>query len=100
MRVLPVIPSLVTDVENLWREMPQTGKQKCAAVEQALGGSVSEVVNKLMAAAPQGTKAEDITAAVAVFARQVNDATVQLANALQVFPHAAPTVAAAESPKV
>jgi len=100
MRVLPVIPSLVTDVENLWREMPQTGKQKCAAVEQALGGSVSEVVNKLMAAAPQGTKVENVTAAVAIFARQVNDATVQLANALKVFPHSEQTVQTLKPPKV
>lgn len=90
MRILPVIPSLVTDIENLWRHKPHAGAQKWISVEQALSGSISEVAEQLMAIAPPGTQVSDITAAISIYSRAVNDATVQLANSLKVFPTSAP----------
>lgn len=86
MRVIPVIPSLVTDIENLWRQKPKAGQAKWIAVEQALSGSISDVAQELMGVAPAGTKVEDISAAAAIFAKSVNDASVAFANALHVFP--------------
>lgn len=86
-QVLPVIPSLVTDIENLWRHKPASGAQKWISVEQALSGSISEVTSAISAAAPAGTSEADISAAVAVFAKAVNDASVALANKLGAFPH-------------
>lgn len=100
MRILPVIPSLVTDIENLWRHKPGSGAQKWISVEQALSGSVSEVADQLLAVAPAGTKAEDISAAIAIYARAVNDATVALANSLKVFPHGGAEPSAPAAPKV
>lgn len=99
MRILPVIPSLVTDIENLWRHKPNSGAQKWIAVEQALSGSISEVADQLAAVAPADTKPEEISAAVSIYARAVNDATVALANSLKVFPHGAQPAAAAPPPK-
>lgn|SRR5487761_1889976 len=87
-QVLPVIPSLVTDIENMWRHKPKSGAQKWISVEQALSGSIEEVTKAIAAAAPAGTKEADISAAASEFARAVNDASVGLANKLGAFPHA------------
>lgn len=92
---LPVIPSLVTDVENLWRNKPKSGQQKWLSVEQALSGSISEVAQNVMQLAPPGTKVEEVSAAITVFSKAVNDAAVALANTLQVFPHGTAPAAAA-----
>lgn len=96
--IVPVIPSLVTDIENLWRHKPNSGAQKWISVEQALSGSISEVAQQIAAVAPPGTKVEDISAAVVIFSKAINDATVALANALHVFPHAGQPAIAAVAP--
>lgn len=98
-QILPVVPSLVTDIENLWRHKPKSGAQKWISVEQALSGSISEVTAAITAAAPAGTKAEDISAAISIFVRAVNDASVALANSLGAFPHSAPAPAPGPAPK-
>lgn len=87
MRIIPVVPSLVTDIENLWRGKPKAGAQKWLSVEQALSSSIEEVAQDAAKFAPPGTKAEEISAAVAIFSKAVNDAAVTLANALGVFQH-------------
>lgn len=87
MRVVPVIPSLVTDIENLWRGQPKKGPQKWLGVEQAISGSIQEVASEAAKLAPAGTKTEEITKAVSVFAKAVNDASVELANTLGIFQH-------------
>lgn len=100
MQVVPVIPSLVTDIENLFRAKPKSGAAKWIAVEQALSQPISDVASQIAAAAPPGTKTEEISAAVAIYTKAVNDATVALANALHVFPHAGTPAAPPASPAV
>jgi len=99
--VVPVIPSLVTDIENLWRSTPKSGNKKWLSVEQALSGSISEVASEVAKLAPTGTKAGDVSTAIVIFTKAVNDAAVALANTLQIFPHdGQPAVNASGTPVV
>jgi hypothetical protein len=88
MRAIPVIPSLVTDIENLWRGKPKAGASKWISIEQALSGTIADTAKAVIALAPAGTKPEFVSQQLVIFAKSVNDASVALANALQVFPHA------------
>lgn len=87
LKAVTVIPSLVTDIENLWKDRPKSGQSKWISVEQALSGSIGDVAKVAASLSPAGTKAEVIADAVAVFSKAVNDAFVALANELQLYPH-------------
>jgi len=97
-QAIPVIPSLVTDIENLWRGKPKAGSQKWLSVEQALSQSISAVAGEVAQLAPAGTKAEEVSAALVIFSKAVNDASVALANTLKIFPHAGAPAVAAQPP--
>lgn len=86
-KLLPIIPQLVTTIENLWAPKPKAGAQKWISVEQALSGSIADVAQTVASIAPMGTKPEQVSAAIAVFSKAVNDAFVALANDLQLFAH-------------
>jgi hypothetical protein len=88
MQVLPVIPNLVVDVENLFRNQANSGPQKWVAVEQVLSQHIAQTADDIAQLAPAGTKAEDISKAISLYTRAINDATVALANTLGIFPHA------------
>ena len=83
---LGAIPSLVRGVESLWSHTPKSGASKWISVEQALSGSIQLVADQVAKQAPPGTKTEEISAAVVVFSKAVNDAFVALANALHLLP--------------
>lgn len=101
MTAISVIPSLAADVERLWAGVPQSGSQKWISVEQALSGSISDVANEVAKLSPAGTTANEISDAVAIFSKDVNDAFVKLANDLKLFPHAGqPATNAAPPPAV
>lgn len=85
--IVPVIPQLVTSIENLFKGTPKSGPQKWIAVEQALSQSISTVSGEIAKIAPAGTTAETISTALVVFSKDVNDAFVKLANDLQLFTH-------------
>lgn len=85
--VVQVLPSLITDIENLWKNKPASGSSKWISVEQALSQSVQDVANTVAKLSPAGTTADEIAAACAVFAKDVSDAFVKLANDLALFPH-------------
>ena len=87
LQVVPVIPSLVTDIENLFRGQPKTGAAKWQSIELALSQSISTVAAEAAKIAPAGTKAETISNALAIFAKDVNDASVKLFNDLKLFGH-------------
>jgi len=95
LQVVPVIPSLVADVENLFRGKPKAGQAKAATVAQAISSSIADITTQLAAAAPPGTEPAEIADACAAFAAAINDATVMLANKLKIFPH---TPAPADAP--
>jgi hypothetical protein len=99
MQVIPVIPSLVTDVENLFRGKAKQGPAKWLAVEQLLAPTVEELTGKLIAVAPAGTKALDIEKHVKAYTKAVNDATVAFANAVGAFPGSTGTAVPAQPPK-
>jgi hypothetical protein len=86
MQVIPVIPSLVTDIENLFRGKKKAGAQKWLAVEQLLAPQVEELSTQIAAIAPPGSKKADIAKHVAQYTRAINDATVAFANAVGAFP--------------
>lgn len=88
MQAITVIPSLVTDVERLWANKPKAGTPKSEAVMAAIAGSIQDVAAAAAKLSPAGTAANEIESAVAVFAKDVNDAFVTLANDLKLFPHA------------
>ena len=85
--IIPTIPSLVTDAENVFRNQPQSGAQKAASVVQFVAPLIQSVSQDVAKLAPAGTDAQKIANAVNVYAKAVNDATVVLANDLGVFPH-------------
>lgn len=91
MKLLPVIPQLIVSIEQLFRGTPKAGPQKWIAVEQALSQSITLASGEIAQLAPAGTKAETISAALAVFSKDVNDAFVKLANDLKLFTSTAPT---------
>jgi hypothetical protein len=99
MQVIPVIPSLVTDVENLFRGKHKAGPQKWLAVEQLLGPIVQQLSTELAALAPPGTKAQDIAKHVSTYTKAVNDATVAFANAVGAFPKAGAPAVPAQPPQ-
>lgn len=87
-QVLPVIPSLVTDIERLFANQPQSGVAKAKAVESAIAGSIQDVAAEVAKLAPAGTKPEAIATALSQFTADVNSAFVTLCNDLALFPHA------------
>jgi hypothetical protein len=87
MQIVPVIPSLVTDIENLFRGKKKSGAQKWIAVETTLAPHIADLAQALAAQAPPGTKVEEISKYVSIYTRAVNDATVAFANSLKIFPH-------------
>jgi hypothetical protein len=95
LNVLPVIPSLVTDVENLWRGHPKAGAQKAATTHNILHPSITNVAQAIATAPGCPLSEGEIARALAAYAQTVSDATVALANKLQVFPHSAPAAAGA-----
>ncbi|MGH9770108.1 MAG: hypothetical protein ACRD4Q_00160 [Candidatus Acidiferrales bacterium] len=98
MQVIPVLPSLITDIEKLWGGTAQSGSQKWLSVEQAMSGSISAVAEVAAKLAPAGTSVDAISTAVDIFVKAVNDAFVALANTLQLFPHAGQPAANAATP--
>lgn len=85
--VVPVIPQLVTSIENLFKGQPKAGPQKWISVERAMSQSISMAASEVAKLSPAGTKPEKISLALAVFSKDVNDAFVKLANDLQLFSH-------------
>jgi hypothetical protein len=85
-QVVPVIPSLVTDIESLFRGKQKAGAAKWIAMEQLLAGPIQQLSTELAAVAPPGTKPELIALHVAVYTKAINDATVAFANGLGMFP--------------
>lgn len=83
--VIPVIPQLVTSIENLFKGVPKSGSQKWIAVEQALSQTIQTAAGEIAQLAPAGTSADRISTALVVFSKDVNDAFVKLANDLQLF---------------
>jgi hypothetical protein len=77
--ILPAIPNLITAVESLWSGTPKSGPQKWISVEQALSGSIQAVANEVKAAVPNAN-ADEIAAKASIWAKAVNDATVQFFN--------------------
>ena len=100
LRVVPVIPSLVTDIENLWRGKPAAGQAKWQAVEQALSQSIQDVTAEITAIAPAGSKPADISKAISIFAKDVNDTFVKLMNDLKLFGHGGQPPATTPPPAV
>jgi hypothetical protein len=86
-QIIPVIPSLVTDAENVFRGKPKTGVQKAAAVINFVAPIIAQVAQDVVNLAPAGTDAAKIANYVEKYTKAVNDATVTLANDLGVFPH-------------
>ena len=97
-RVLPVIPGLIINIENLFSNKPKSGASKWIAVEQAISGSIEDVASEVAKLAPAGTTAAQISGALAVFSKDVNDSFVRLANDLQLFPHAGKPAANSGAP--
>lgn len=90
--IIPSIPSLVTDAENIFHAKQQSGVQKATAVIGFVAPVIQEGAQAIVKLAPAGTEASKIAAAVSKYTKAVNDATVVLANDLGVFPHTtAPT---------
>ena len=87
LQIVPVIPSLATDMENLFRGKPKAGAAKWQSIELALSQSIAEAAAAAAKLAPAGTKTETISNALAVFSRDVNDASVKLFNDLHLFAH-------------
>lgn len=90
--ILPSIPSLVTDAENIFRGKPKSGVAKAAAVINFVSPVIASVASDVQRLAPAGTNAADIAAAVEKYTKAVNDATVTLANDLGIFPNSSKTV--------
>jgi hypothetical protein len=91
--IVPSIPSLVTDAENIFRTKPKSGTQKAAAVINFFAPLVAETAQAVEKLAPPDTNAAKIATAVEKYTRAVNDAVVVLANELGAFPHATATPA-------
>jgi hypothetical protein len=85
--ILPSIPSLVTDAENIFRSKPKSGVQKAASVINFVAPLIASMAGEIARLAPAGTDAAKIATAVETYTKAVNDATVTLANDLGVFPH-------------
>jgi hypothetical protein len=85
--ILPAIPSLVTDAENIFRMKQKSGVQKAAAVINFFAPMVAEGAQAVVALSPPGTNAAKVATAVEKYTKAVNDATVALANDLGAFPH-------------
>lgn len=92
-QILPVIPSLVTDAENVFRSKQKSGVQKAASVINFVAPLIASVAQEVAQLAPAGTDAAKIATVVETYTKAVNDATVALANALGAFPHTAPPAA-------
>lgn len=88
LKVIPVLGQIIPSIENLWASQPKSGQQKWLSVENALSGSIQLVANEAAKLSPAGTTAEEISTAVDVFTKDVNDAVVTLMNDLKLFPHA------------
>ena len=93
-QILPSIPSLVTDAENIFRSKPKSGVQKAASVINFVAPLIAEVSQTVVNLAPAGSDSAKIASAVELYTKAVNDATVALANDLGIFPHT--TAAAAK----
>lgn len=91
--IIPSIPSLVTDAENIFRNQQASGPQKAAQVVGFVAPIIEEGAQAVVKLAPAGTQASTIAAAVSKYTKAVNDATVALANDLGVFPHTATATA-------
>ena len=91
--IIPSIPSLVTDAENIFRGQKKSGPRKAASVVQFVAPLIETVAQDIAKLAPAGTDAQKIANAVNVYAKAVNDATVLLANDLGIFPHTTTTTA-------
>jgi hypothetical protein len=87
LRILPAIPQLISAVEGVFAGQPASGPQKWLAVEQALSQSISSVAADLAKLAPPGSDPQKISAAVALYTKAVNDATVAFANGVGIFTH-------------
>lgn len=86
-QILPVIPSLVTDAENVFRSKQKSGVQKAASVVSFVAPLIAESAQAVVNLAPPGSDAGKIATAVERYTKAVNDATVALANDLGAFPH-------------
>jgi len=91
--ILPSIPSLVTDAENIFRSQPQSGVEKAASVVAFVSPLIESTSQAIVKLAPAGSDASKIAASVTAYTKAVNDATVVLANDLGVFPHTQTTTA-------
>ena len=92
-QILPVIPSLVTDAENVFRSKQKSGVQKAASVINFVAPLIASVAQEVAQLAPAGTDAAKIATAVETYTKAINNATVTLANTLGAFPHTAPPAA-------
>ena len=88
--IIPSIPSLVTDAENIFRGQAKSGVAKAASVINFVAPLITTIAQDVAKLAPAGTDAAKIATAVETYTKAVNDATVTLANDLGVFPHTAP----------
>lgn len=93
--IIPSIPSLVTDAENIFRNKQSSGPQKAAQVIGFVAPVIEQGAQAIVKLAPAGTEASKIAAAVNKYTKAVNDATVALANDLGIFPHGGTAAAAA-----
>jgi hypothetical protein len=85
--IIPSVPSLVTDAENVFRGKPKSGEQKAASVIQFVAPIIETTSQAIAQLAPPGTDAQKIANSVNVYTKAMNDATVALANDLGAFPH-------------
>jgi hypothetical protein len=85
--ILPIIPSLVTDAENIFRNQKSSGTQKATQVVSFVAPLIETTSQAIVKLAPAGSDAAKIAASVTAYTKAVNDATVALANDLGVFPH-------------
>lgn len=85
LKILNVLPNIITTMEQLWNSKPKSGAEKWIGVEQALSGSITLAANEIAKMAPAGTKAEVISSAIAKFTKACNDAFVGLMNDLGLF---------------
>jgi hypothetical protein len=84
--ILPIIPSLVTDAENIFRA-PSSGPTKAAQVIAFVTPLIETATTAIVKLAPAGSDQAKIAASITAYTKAVNDATVALANDLGIFPH-------------
>jgi hypothetical protein len=90
LRIVSVIPTLVSAVEQVFKGTPKSGPQKWVAVSSVLAPAIADVATDLSKLAPPGTPPSTITAAIARYTKAINDATVAVANDLGIFTPSPP----------